>query len=230
MTGVLHLDLGGRSVTVAVRRSARARRLSLRLDPALGPVVVLPPRAGLAEAERFVAHHRIWLAERLARLPERVLLEPGARIPLLGLEHEIRHLPAARRGVWAEEGVLHVSGRAEHVPRRTLDFLKAEARRRILAHAFALAGRLGRVPARVTVRDTRSRWGSCSARGDLSFSWRLVLAPESVLEYVVAHEVAHLAEMNHSPAFWRTVAELAGDPAAAKGWLKANGGRLHRYG
>lgn len=224
------VDLGGHTVTVALRRSARARRMCLRLDPVAGPVVVLPPRAGPAEAERFLAQHRIWLAERLARLPERVPLVPGARVPLLGVDHEIRHLPGARGGAWAEEGVLNVTGRTEHVPRRVLDFLRAEARRHILPHAFRLADRLGRLPAHISLRDTRSRWGSCSGRGDLSFSWRLVLAPEEVLVYVVAHEVAHLAEMNHSPAFWATVARLAGDPAPAKRWLKANGGRLHRYG
>ena len=227
--GGIVLDLGGRSVTVAVRRSVRARRLSLKLDPALGPLLVLPPRARLAEAESFLLHHRVWLAERLARQPERIALVAGARLPLLGVEHEIRHAPEARRGVWAEDGILHVSGRAEHLPRRVTDFLKAEARRRIHALTFTLAARLGRTPARVTVRDTRSRWGSCSSRGDLSFSWRLVLAPETVLTYVVAHEVAHLAEMNHSAAFWRVVAELVGDPAPAKRWLTANGAKLHRY-
>lgn len=225
----LEVDLGGRSVTVTVRRSAAARRLSLRLDPALGPLLVVPARTRLAEAEAFLLGHRIWLAERLARLPPRVALVDGARLPLLGIEHEIRHEPQARRGVWAEAGVLHVSGRAEHLPRRVGDYLKAEAKRRIYGLAFDLAARLGRTPGRVTVRDTRSRWGSCSSRGDLSFSWRLVLAPESVLTYVVAHEVAHLAEMNHSPAFWLLVEELVGDPGPAKRWLKANGGRLHGY-
>jgi len=230
LPAVLRLDLGGDSVTVALRRSARASRLSLRVDPAVGPLLVLPPRARLADAERFLFHHRVWLAERLARLPRPVALEAGAKLPLLGVEHEIRHAPEAKRGVWAENGQLHVSGRAEHLPRRVGEFLKAEAKRRIYPLAFALAARLDRTPARVTVRDTRSRWGSCSSRGDLSFSWRLVLAPESVLAYVVAHEVAHLAEMNHSPAFWALVAQLAGDPAPAKGWLKTHGAKLHRYG
>ena len=225
----LELDLGGRSVTVAVRRSATARKLSLRLDPALGPLLVLPSKVRLAEAEAFLLAHRIWLAERLARLPQRVALVAGARFPLGGVDHEIRHAPDARRGVWVEAGVLHVSGRVEHLPRRVADFIKAEAKRRIYGLAFELAARLGRTPSRVTMRDTRSRWGSCSSRGDLSFSWRLVLAPEMVLTYVVAHEVAHLAEMNHSPAFWRLVEQLVGDPGAAKRWLKANGARLHCY-
>lgn len=233
MAGSLTLSLAlgdGRMVAVMVRRSARARRLALRLDPAIGPVVVLPERASLADAERFLLRYRQWLAERLIDLPARVALEPGAAVPILGIEHEIRHAPAARRGVWVEDGGLNVSGQVEHVPRRALDFLKAEAKRRIYPHAFELAARLGRTPCRVTVRDTRSRWGSCSSRGDLSFSWRLVMAPEEVLTYVVAHEVAHLVEMNHSPAFWRVVASLAGEAASARRWLKAHGARLHRYG
>ncbi|MDA8230426.1 MAG: SprT family zinc-dependent metalloprotease [Magnetospirillum sp.] len=224
------LDLGGRVVPVAVRASPLARRMSLRIDPAAGPVVVMPAGARRADAERFLTHNRVWLAERLARLPQRVPLVPGARIPLLGIDHDIRHVPEARRGVWVADGGLNISGRIEHVPRRALDFLRAEARRHLHTRAFDLSARIGRTPCRVSVRDTRSRWGSCSSRGDLSFSWRLVLAPEPVLAYVVAHEVAHLVHMNHSPAFWAVVAELVGDPRAAKRWLKANGAGLHLYG
>jgi predicted metal-dependent hydrolase len=151
-------------------------------------------------------------------------------VPLLDVPHLIRHRPEARGGAWIEDGALHVSGRAEHVPRRVREFLRAEARRRIHPLVFAHAGRLGRTPCRVSVKDTRSRWGSCSSRGDLAFSWRLVMAPEPVLSYVVAHEVAHLVEMNHAPAFWRLVATLIGDPAPARGWLRRHGAGLHRYG
>lgn len=230
MTSILVLDLGGQSVEIAVRRSARARRLSLRLDPAAGPVLTLPPRATLAEARRFAAEHRIWLAERLARLPGRVGFVPGARVPLLGIEHEIIHHGAARRGVWVEDGGIRVSGQAEFVARRVADFLKAEARRVILPQAHDLAGRIGRTVRRVAVKDTRTRWGSCTAAGDLAFSWRLVLAPDWVLTYVVAHEVAHLAEMNHSPAFWRVVGQLVAEPDRARAWLKRHGTGLHRYG
>ncbi len=226
----LRLDLDGRTVIVTLRRSARARRLSLRIDPKLGPLAVLPPRISPAMAEIFVRKHQDWLSERLSAVPERAPFVSGALVPLLDVPHRIEAVPAARRGVWAEDGVLFVSGRPEHLARRVSAFLKDEAKRRIYPHAFELAGRIGRVPARITVREVRSRWGSCSSRGDLSFSWRLVMAPAGVLSYVVAHEVAHLAEMNHSPAFWRVVADLAGDPAPAKQWLKANGAGLHRFG
>lgn len=226
----LTLDLGHRTVEIAVKRSARARRISLRIDPAAGPVMTLPARASLRDGERFAREHRVWLAERLARLPGRVAFTAGARVPLLGVEHEIVHDPVARRGVWVEGGAIRVSGQAEFIQRRVADFLKAEARRAILPQAAAMAGRIGREPGRISIKDTRSRWGSCSAAGDLAFSWRLVLAPDWVLTYVVAHEVAHLAELNHSPAFWRVVAELVPDHDPARAWLKRFGARLHRFG
>ncbi len=230
MTKPLFLDLPGQSVAVTVKRSGTANRMSLRLDPLGGVVVVLPVGVPLAEAERFARRQRDWVAGRLAALPGRVPLVPGTPVPLLGIPHAIRHAPEARRGVWAEDGMLHVSGLAEHVGRRVTDFLKAEARRQLSPRCQAMAASIGARMGRLSVRDTRSRWGSCTARGDLAFSWRLVMAPDWVLSYVVAHEVAHLAELNHGPRFWACVEGLAGDPEPPRAWLKAHGAELHRYG
>lgn len=229
MTETVDLDLGGRCVQVAVKRSALARRISLRIDPARGAVLMLPVKARLAEGERFLLAHRVWLAERLARLPGPVALADGATLPLLGVPHPVRHVPGARRGVWVEGGEILVSGLPEHVGRRTADFLKSEAKRLIAPRAQDMAARLGRKTGRITVKDTKSRWGSCSSTGDLAFSWRLVLAPEQILDYVVAHEVAHLVQMNHSPAFWAVVESLVGDHRPARRWLKINGAGLHRF-
>lgn len=229
MTETVDLDLGGRTVQVAVKRSALARRISLRIDPARGAVLMLPVKARLAEGERFLLAHRVWLAERLARLPGPVALADGATVPLLGVPHPVRHAPGARRGVWVEGGEILVSGLPEHVGRRTADFLKSEAKRLIAPRAQDMAARLGRKAGRITVKDTKSRWGSCSSSGDLAFSWRLVLAPEQILDYVVAHEVAHLVQMNHSPAFWAVVESLVGDHRPARRWLKINGAGLHRF-
>lgn len=223
------LDLGGHSVDVTIKRSAQARRMSLRIDPAKGVVMVLPAHASLRDAERFLLAHRVWVAERLARLPGKVALADGIVVPLGGVPHAIRHQAGARRGVWVEDGALNVSGQPEHVGRRVADFLKGEAKRVIVPQTQALAERIAKRPGRITVKDTRSRWGSCSATGDLAFSWRLVLAPDWVLTYVVAHEVAHLAEMNHSPAFWAVVDSLFDDAKAARRWLKAHGPGLHRF-
>lgn len=230
MSQSIDLDIGGSIISILLRRSAQARRISLRVDPAMGAVMVLPSRAALKDAQRFAVEHRIWLAERLARLPGRVDFVPGALVPVLGVDHAIHHEPDARRGVWIEDQAIRVSGRLEFVPRRVADFLKAEARRLVAPRAAELAARVGRPLGRVSVKDTRSRWGSCSAAGDLAFSWRLVMAPEWVLDYVVAHEVAHLVELNHSPAFWSVVALLSSDHARARSWLKKSGAALHRYG
>jgi predicted metal-dependent hydrolase len=171
-----------------------------------------------------------WILGHLNALPARVPFADGAVLPLLGAEHVIRHDSAARRGVWHAEGVIWVSGRPEYLPRRVRDFLIAEARREISERARQKAAAVGRPIHRLTLRDTTSRWGSCSADGNLSFSWRLILAPESVLDYVVAHEVGHLKHMNHGPRFWAQVARLTGDVAHARRWLRERGDRLLRYG
>ncbi|MEJ2016123.1 MAG: M48 family metallopeptidase [Limibacillus sp.] len=120
--------------------------------------------------------------------------------------------------------------RLKRLPRRVADYLKAEAKSELVWRAREMAARLERKVTRVTVRDTRSRWGSCSHQGALSFSWRLILAPEEILDYLVAHEVAHLVEMNHAPAFWRQVARLQPDHKRARAWLKREGASLWRYG
>jgi predicted metal-dependent hydrolase len=151
---------------------------------------------------------------------------------VLGIPHLIRGDAGRLRGLPARfDGTITVPGAPDHLPRRLTDFLKAEAKREIGTRARAKAARLGRPVAAVTVRDTRSRWGSCSGAGRLAFSWRLIMAPEYVLDYVVAHEVAHLREMNHGPRFWKLCAQLTeSDPKAARAWLKRHGGALHAYG
>lgn len=218
-------------VPLTVQPSRRARRISLRIDAAGGgAVLVLPAHLPLAAGLAFARQHAGWLAERHARLPPAVALADGAALPLLGVEHRLRHQPEARRGVWIEGGVICVSGAAEHFRRRLGDWLKARAREEILARALPMANLLGVPLRRVTLRDTSSRWGSCSRTGDLSFSWRLVLAPADILNYVVAHETAHRLEMNHSAAFWRLVERLAPGARGHREWLRREGPGLHRYG
>ncbi|EPY02902.1 M48 family metallopeptidase [Magnetospirillum fulvum] len=226
----LVIDIAGRPVTIQVRRSARAKRLSLRLDPAGAAVLVLPVGAPVREAERFARLQHDWLAARLVAAPPTLALVPGAVVPLLGVPHLIRHDPAAPRKVRAEAGDIRLGGPLDQVPRRVGAFLRAEAALLLAHRARTLAAQVGRPVGRVTVRDTKSRWGSCSAAGALSFSWRLVLAPDWVLTYVAAHEVAHLVEMNHGPAFWAVVERLNGDHRPARDWLKRHGPALHRIG
>jgi predicted metal-dependent hydrolase len=225
------LAVTGLDRPVALRRNARARRLSLRVDPALGEVVVVAPlRVSAQVIADFVTRHVEWVRRRRAAMPVRTPFAPDVEIPILGLPHRIVHDPAAGRGARLAQGELRVGGPAEHVGPRALAWLKAEARRQLLVRSRAAALQLGVHVAAVTVRDTRSRWGSCASSGRISYSWRLLLAPETVLDYVVAHEVAHLVEMNHSPRFWAVVDRLHPDADGCRAWLKAKGQDLHLYG
>ncbi|MFN4089132.1 MAG: M48 family metallopeptidase [Alphaproteobacteria bacterium] len=222
---------GGREIDLAVRISTRARRLSLRVDPAQGGIVlVLPSPRHRAEGLRFARSRAAWILARLAAVPERVPFADGVTLPLLGRPHRIRHIPAGTAILSVADAEIRVGGPAHLLPRQVSSWLRVEARRLLVPRSTAAAARIGRTVSGVAVRDTRTRWGSCSAAGTLSYSWRLILAPEPVLDYVVFHEVAHLAEMNHGPRFWRLVAELMPEHVAARRWLKANGAALHRYG
>ncbi len=225
------IRIGDAELAVEVRRAARARRISLRLDAASrGVVLTLPPGVDPARGFAFLRDKEVWLQNRLARLPKPVPFVDGAVIPFFGEDHVIRHRPDARGGVWCADGALHVTGAPAHLSRRLHDWLKAQARQTLSAQARALAARVDRPVTRVSVRDTRSRWGSCTSAGALSFSWRLVFAPRPVFDYVVAHEVAHLVELNHGPRFWRLVGELCADVDHGRRWLKRHGAGLHGYG
>ena len=188
----------------------------------------------MREAKAFAQRNGAWIAARLKRLPHAIPFADGVDVPLRGTTHRIVHRERMRGTVWAEESdggpLLCVAGNAAHVTRRVRDFLKREAKRDLDAASRRYAAALGVAIKRVTVRDQASRWGSCTAGGVLSYSWRLILAPAFVLDYLAAHEVAHLVEMNHSPRFWRVVARICPDWERARGWLNTQGNALHRYG
>ncbi len=225
------LSLPSGPATVQWRRSARARRVSLRIDPRRGAVVVtLPLRAGRRAGMSLLMDHADWVAERLAALPRAIAFAEGAVVPLAGTPYRIRSLPAGRGGAWVEGGAILVAGAPEFLPRRIADFLRAEARRRFSALVAAKAGAAGLTAKRVTVKDTRSRWGSCAPDGTIAFSWRLVMAPPFVQDYVAAHEVAHLRHMNHGARFWALVEQLTPHTAAAIAWLRSQGAGLLRIG
>lgn len=228
------LEFDGRRVPVTLRRNPRARRIILRIDGGRGGgdgvSVTLPRGASAAEGLALVREKADWVLERLSELGPRVAFADGAVVPLGGADYLIRHVPGKRGAVRREGGEILVAGRTEHLGRRVRDWFRVQARSEIGPRVREKAGRLGRTPGRITIRDTRSRWGSCSADGNLSFCWRLVMAPVRVLDYVVAHEVAHLAEANHGPRFWQAVDGLTVDADEAREWLRENGEALHRYG
>ena len=219
-----------------VRRHRLARRYTLRVDAASREVVLtMPVRGNLKGAQEFAQRHGGWIAARLARLPEAAPFADGNDVPLRGIRHRITHRPTMRGTVWIETDerghpLLCVAGAAPHIDRRITDFLKRQARRDLDTASRRHAQTLGVAVKRIAVRDQSSRWGSCSSTGVLSYSWRLILAPPFVLDYLAAHEAAHLAELNHSARFWRLVRRLVPDFERAKSWLDANGSELHRYG
>jgi len=221
---------------VRLRRHRQARRYTLRIHSVTREVVLtMPPRGSLKEARAFAAKHGGWIAARLKRLPEALAFADGNVIPLRGLDHRIVHRRGQRGTVWIEaaadgERLLCVAGEAPHLARRISDYLKREAKADLDFASRRASEALGVSVRRVSIRDQSSRWGSCSTTGVLSYSWRLILAPRYVLDYLAAHEVAHLIEMNHSRRFWRLVERICPNVTRAKAWLDAHGADLHRYG
>jgi len=227
----VEIDVDGKIIHVILVSHPRARRVALRIDPVKRSCILTRPIfVSIAEAIEFAESRKDWIGECLDELLPSIPLVEGSLIPVRGLTHQIICRPDARRGTWCENGFLNVSGKPEHCSRRVLDWLKQEARRTIVPMVRNYAEKIGQRPGRISFRDTVSRWGSCSEDGNLSFCWRLVLAPTHVIEYVVAHEVGHLAELNHSETFWELVKELVGPFGQAQDWLKGDGLNLYRYG
>ena len=227
---------GSQVFAIRLRRHRRARRYTLRIHPTdREAILTMPPRGTLAEAKDFAQLHGGWIAARLGRLPKAAPFQAGTVIPLRGVPHRIVHRAGERGTAWTEtrdsgEKILCVAGDANHMDRRVHDFLKREARKDLHKASLAYAAELGVRVRRVSIRDQSSRWGSCTSAGSLSYSWRLILAPPYVLDYLAAHEVAHLVEMNHSPRFWRVVDRICDHVERAKRWLDTHGNDLHRYG
>ncbi len=230
---VVKIDLGGREVALRPRRNRRARHISLRIDPATGgAILVLPLSASLAEGLDFARSKSRWLRANLDSLPQRTPFADGACIPVLGVRHRIAHHPDFASFIWRDgsSATINVGGDGEGVAKRIKEWLREQARREITMRARVKAARLGRPLGSITIRETRTRWGSCSGKYDLAYNLRLIMAPADVLEYVFSHEVAHLAVTNHSPRFWRVVEKLHPGIEEPRAWLRKRGDELWRYG
>jgi predicted metal-dependent hydrolase len=221
---------------IEVRRHPAARRYTLRVrETNRNIVLTMPTRGSLRQAKSFTERNVAWIAARLRRLPVAIPFAPGQEIPLRGVPHRIVYRDEARGTVWIEQNssaapLLNVAGKPAHAPRRIRDFLKREAKSELTIASRRYAEMLSVSVRSVSVRDTASRWGSCSHSGSLSFSWRLILAPSFVLDYLAAHEIAHRIELNHSKRFWNIVDRIFPDRRRAEAWLRVNGSSLHRYG
>lgn len=227
-------DIGAQ---VEVRRHPGARRLTLRVSRTRRAVIVtLPLQCDLDEAGTFLNRHIDWVRARLDSLPNHVPFEDGAAMPLRGVPHSISFTGNKRTRLISINDrqcgrpTIVVPGDEECAPKRLTRFLFDEAKRDLSASVAKYARPLAVKATRIAIRDQTSRWGSCSTTGALSFSWRLVLAPPFVLDYVAAHEVAHLLEMNHGPNFWALVKKICPEFETAKQWLQVLGPDLHRYG
>lgn len=231
---VTQTEVDGQMVEVAVRVSARARNYRLSLPHTGGPVLTVPHHGRWQEAQAFLNRQRNWLAARLERAAKPVSFTRGAVIPVRGIDHRIVPTGKVRGRVEVlevdGERTLQVPGEVAHRARRLTDWLKAEAQVDLEKRVAIHARRLGVEYKSVAMRSQATRWGSCSTTGRLNFNWRLILAPSFVLDYVAAHEVAHLVEMNHSDAFWETVERSLPTMSKGRAWLKAHGRQLMVYG
>ena len=219
---------GPPQIAVKVKRSARAKRLSLRVS-SLDGRVTLParPRISHRKIERFVFEKEAWLRQNINQVPDPITVQIGAQILVLGQTLQLTKCADSR--IWQHENQLYVPEHKSNTGARILGYLKTLAREQLTNRSDFYAGKLGQDYSKLSVRDTRSRWGSCSQDRALMFSWRLIMAPQEVLDYVAAHEVAHLEHMNHSDRFWAVVEQLYGDYQPACLWLREKGAELHRY-
>jgi len=226
--------IGGETIAVVVKVSARARNYRLSLPHGGRPLLTVPRFGRWTEARAFLERQADWLADRLESSVKPVAFVRGAVVPLRGVNHRL--VPTGRlRGVvetGAHEGemALFVPGAPEHRARRLIDWLKAEAARDLDRRCRHHAATLDVVVRAISMRSQSTRWGSCSSSGRLNFNWRLILAPPYVLDYVAAHEVAHLVEMNHSPAFWAVVETTLPSMERGREWLRLHGRELMAYG
>jgi len=218
------------SFPIKVVRSARYKKLSLRIDTKLRmPILNVPTFCPTTSAVNFANQNRKWIEDHLNRLAESKTFAPGDIISLFGEQTEICHFPELKSGVIWQNGKLMVSGGIEFLPRRVKDFIYEETRRRLLHLSREKAQQIGCSVNRVVIKDTKSRWGSCSSLNNINYNWRIALAPVPVIDYLVAHEVSHLLHRNHGSAFWQCVEKLAPDAASAREWLRQNSRSLYAY-
>jgi predicted metal-dependent hydrolase len=213
-------------ISYEVRRSDRARRVRVTVDAARGVQVVLPRGAPEREAAAVIRELRPWIERRVAEL-ERARAAVAARgdcVPYLGTALKLVVEPGRTRVHRRGTELLVPSGAAQ---RPALErFLRRAARAEIAPRLDRACGQLGVRYSRLTIRGQRTRWGSCSPAGAMSFNWRLLLAPEPILDYVVWHEVCHLQVLDHSPRFWTLLAERCPDYREHVRWLRRHGASL----
>lgn len=215
---------------IKIIKSPAAKRLTLRIDAKERiPVLTIPSRCAAQKAVNFVNEHREWIEDNLAKIPVARRFEDGETISILGQNCTICHTPQSRRGTYIEGDKLYVSGDIEFLHRRICDYIKKTARKEFLKLSRQMAKKIGCQVKNVAIKDTKSRWGSCSTLDNINYNWRIALAPEFVILYLIAHEVSHLRHQDHSKEFWQCVKNLFPDCGKGRLWLKQHGKDLYLY-
>lgn len=220
------LSIGSPAIYISVRRRSNARRLTLRISPD-GPILTIPKRLALREAKEFVLRKENWLREKLSKQPEMQTLDQLGYIPIEGVDRRLVQGTGKRCRLFEDR--IEVPGQPDEYAPKIKAFLQEHARVMLHGASKYYADKIDRRFEKITLRDTRSRWGSCTSSGNLMYSWRLIMAPPEVLNYVAAHEVAHLSELNHSDKFWSIVEELDPDWRQSRNWLRDHGQKLHAF-
>ena len=218
----------GMDIKVVPSRSGH--KLTLKIDEKERiPVLAVPRFCSRKQAVEFVNNHIDWIVNSLNKLPELKYFADGETFLLFGEKVTVKHCPEARRGVWLDNNLLMVSGAKEFVHRRVKDYIKARAGDEFYARSLSLAQKIGQKLIGVSIKDTTSRWGSCSTLNHINYSWRIALAPDYVIDYLMAHEVSHLRHHDHSEEFWSCVASLCPEWSNGRIWLKRYGKTLYSY-
>lgn len=213
-----------------INKTTKSRKLTLKIDSKKREAhLSLPLFCSIKTAHKFVAEHQEWIEEHLTKIPQAKRFENGDKISLLGQEVVICHVPHSLQAACLQNGKLFVGGEAAFLHRRVKDFIKRAAKKDFMLRSQIFAAQINCEVKSVTIKDTSSRWGSCSTLNNINYNWRIALAPECVINYLTAHETAHLKHRDHSPAFWRCVKQLYPGASLGRAWLKAHGNELYLY-
>lgn len=228
MTNKLLSPAGAPDIVVTLRRTAQAKRLSLRVSRLTGAVTMtMPKRASVKLAQSFLDERAGWLRKQLSGIEAVQSVTWGTVLPFRGAKVEV--VPGQVRRPILEGAQLILPNNDAMLGARVMAFLKAHARQDLQAATLSYAAQLQKTVGKITLKDTNTRWGSCSSLGNINYSWRLIMAPPEVLNYVAAHEVSHLVEMNHSAAYWAVVSSIYPDYQTQRDWLRINGDKLHKF-
>jgi hypothetical protein len=227
-----HLEIEGKSLPLVVRESSKARRITLRIRPETGGEIILtlPFSYSRKQVLKFIESSKPWLAKQVAKSLPRIPFEEGMTLPIFGKHYELRHKSSTSFRSWWGDDHLLIHAPIEKFDHFVQKSLHQAAKQFFSERTNTYANQISKSVNRITLKDTRSRWGSCTVDGNISYSWRLIFAPEQVADYICAHEVAHLVELNHSAKFWKIVEEFCPDYKDLRHWLRQHGKTLFQYG